>query len=162
MPVAWYPCRANTIADVSMIASRRSFHFALRLLSSTGALVIGHDRTRRVAASASLPFGRPFLGERTETFGCVIGLEQFTEQRARERAQLVVVDERGRAHDPAARSHRKWCRRRDRARDLHRHVERAARFWEPAHEPELVRTRRVDRFAREDRVHRRRASDRAR
>ena len=37
IPVAWYPCRAKTRADVSTISSRRAFHFSLRWGSSVAA-----------------------------------------------------------------------------------------------------------------------------
>ena len=71
-----------------MIASRRSFHFALRLESSLARCwSSGATVPRRGRASAALPAGRALLGERAQPFGRVLRLEQLVEQRPRERAQ---------------------------------------------------------------------------
>ena len=115
-------------------------------------------------ASVPLPFAAG-ASRRTRA-----GLRPRRRTRAARRATSARqrAERRRRRSSAAARTtapagaHRERRRGGDRGGDLHGGVERGAGFDEPAHEPELVRARGVDGLAGEDRVHRRRAPDRAR
>ena len=140
-----------------MIASRRSFHFGAALGVVDGRA--GH-RARRYSPSVgisgpAIPAGASRRTRRRPSAASSVSSSSSSNARESVR-ELVVVGERGRAHDRAAGAHRERRRRRDRGGDVHGGVERGAGFDESADEPELVRARGVDGLAGEDRVHRRR------